>query len=123
MSIKEALNRWRAQSYRNTLNRIQDMNKLACAYLAEHPADEDEPVTSEWIRSVAAVYWEAGKESYWPGHELRFSEKIGDNPGGFYIWNEGPHSHSQKPSYMPIKTRGQVRLLCRALGIELKESK
>lgn len=104
------------------LQSLCDHAILADAYLAEHPADDDEPVTEDFIRSLNPPrYWEAGAEYVWPDVCLRYSLEICDGKppvlsAGFYI------DGGDKPVYLPhIKTRGDVRRLCRALGVEVKE--
>ncbi len=62
----------------------EDRGLVVDAFLAEHPPDEDEPVTDDWIRSVS---------------------------------NSGRYSGGIKG----FKTRGEMRQLCAALGIELRE--
>lgn len=97
---------------------ITDSEKLARAYLAEHPADGGEPITEEWLQSVgfeprkgskfhfvydAAPYmtimWDYREDELMIGHAQTW-KRLGDN-----------------------RTRGDVRRLCRALGIELKDTK
>lgn len=97
----------------------QDQDDCIEAYLSEHLPDDDEPITAEWVRSIAPAYWNIGKEVYWPKQGLRFSEPIGDNAGGFYFdpW-VGQVGSVSCVTYIPVKTRGQVRLLLRAVGIE-----
>lgn len=98
--------------------------------IAEHPADDAEPVTEEWLRSVGAVDDPAAAGSvplemhldFTIGgrtHQMRFArdvftERIGSwsllpSVGAGRIWPQGREI-----------TRGRVRRLCAALGIELK---
>ena len=87
-----------------------DTKILAAAYLAEHPADEDELVTRAWLGEV--------------GLGVEYSHEIGL---GFAL-----HTHDLVPwgivyedaemDLPPVKTRGDVRRLCKALGKELKET-
>lgn len=108
MSTKEALNRWRANAYRNTLERIRDMNTLACAYLAEHPADLDEPVTKEWLQTLRLS-----------PPKLMFD--CGFDRDGIDDYNVRLNGSS---IYMcKVETRGDVRALCLALKIRLTETK
>jgi hypothetical protein len=91
-----------------------DEESLAKAYLAEHPVDDEELVTEEWLRSVGFKEEanEFGSLSIGPDSMLVW-ETFTDAPPEFFIrtW-ELRH----------VKTRGAVRLLCKALGIELKAS-
>jgi hypothetical protein len=79
------------------------------AYLAEHPADDDEPVTEDWLtqslhRSFDLSFAIGGLSLY---------QSLGD-----WILVD-----VQGREYAEMKTRGQVRLLCRAMNVELKEMK
>lgn len=123
MTIKESASRLRSGDYptKDCETVILDAMALAHAYLTEHPADEDEPVTEEWLRTIA--------------HPNPLSTRV----YGFTIFACGiqvkvvPHrirefefqielcQDDQNIALGKAKTRGQVRLLCRALGIELKE--
>ncbi len=70
--------------------------------LAEHPAD-DEPVTEEWLRSVGGVNHHA-EVGVWLEHT------VGVNECGTVCVCNGRKDGA---------TRGDVRRLCRALGIPL----
>jgi len=96
-----------------------DLETLGQAYLAEHPADEDEPVTAEWLRSIG---FERMHESSFDWHHpliafvrVRACE----------VYPKLFHGCSAAGWHLVAlsATRGQVRLLCRALGVELKEGK
>ena len=84
----------------------------------EHPADENEPVTEEFVVSLKPPrYWEAGCEYAWPDVGLRYAVKIGDGrppvlAAGFYL------DAASGPVYLRhIKTRGEARALLEALGV------
>lgn len=91
-----------------------DYIKVADLCLCEHPADDDEPVTEEWLRSVGAIV-------------IRETAAFGMltlELGGLLCWRR----HDRETFYLTdmrklphIKTRGDVRRLCRALGIPLNE--
>jgi hypothetical protein len=101
---------------------------LANAYLAEHPADDDEPITADWLRSVGAkevdLSWRNdqfsthlpayvfgnGRFGVW-GHEAAWSMYL-LNADGF----DGQEEH-----VTAVRTRGQLRRLCAALGITLTQ--
>lgn len=116
MNIKEIAARFRDPKKHDHYNTEWELDalELANAYLAEHPADEDEPVTEEWLRAIGF-----NDDKEFPGYvilltECGYIECIGFDGGVEWMLfgnelNPGP------------QTRGQVRLLCRALGIELKE--
>lgn len=92
------------------------------AYLAEHPDDENEAVTVEWLLSVG------------------FAEDDQATEGVDYVWiNSGDRAYfdlqcwfkntwrisdSDNDIALPAPMgRGDVRRLCAALGIKLKETK
>ena len=78
------------------------------AYLAEHEADDDEIVTDEWLQSVGFTDDENTNLSLGPMELFLFSggnELLIDHSSGEY----------------ELKTRGDVRRLCRALGIITEE--
>ena len=82
-----------------------DMFMFGDAYLAEHPADEDEPITLNWWLS-------SGAETSLIDRDFMLIRN--DVEGVIYLvttLQEIPLPH--------IKTRGDVRRLCAALGIEL----
>lgn len=81
--------------------------------LADHPADEDEPVTEAWLISIGFVRHETGVGCWniyldgmnFCGHRKQWAwPTVGP-------WKNGP------------RTRGEVRRICAALGIQLKENK
>jgi hypothetical protein len=100
----------------------RDAHTLARAYLAEH---DPTPITEDWLRSVG---FESDAEK-WPGFPTWTSppsKKVGPithihhNPmEGCDGWCVG---HRADGSIPPMETRGDVRLLARALGIQLSDS-
>ena len=77
-------------------------------WLAEHPEDDEEPVTKEWLRSIGFV------------NSISSVLVVGDMlsvsmPGRYWVF-----SCCGMPTRMKYETRGDVRRLCAALGIELK---
>jgi hypothetical protein len=82
------------------------MMQVVRAYLAEHPADDDEPATCSWWESVSG-----GKV---------WCDSIAITGGGaggpvYTLWiNDKP--------FIANPTRGQVRIVCRARGIALRQS-
>lgn len=111
---------------------IEDRNMLVRAYLAEHPADDDEPVTVEWLASISrqppivtAI-----------GNCYRFSI---DSDRGLCVWgracgvgytvtlrtvrrSESGHRMTSFSDLRDVYYRGDIRRLCAALGIPLTES-
>ena len=90
-----------------------DMWTVVVAYLDEHPADDDEPVTGYWLLSVGFTpFGEAMMWSYRLGEVV----VMGVSPETLADGNWG-YNGKRLPRK---KTRGDVRRLCEALGIELK---
>lgn len=98
-----------------------ESSMLARAYLAQHPADDAEPVTEEWLASSIN------------SGELKGRHAVGL---GYYFEGFGVQVRVYRVREMlytdilqdddniaigKIKTRGDLRLLCRALQIPLKE--
>jgi len=83
--------------------------KLCVAYLSSHPADSDTPIDEEWLRSV-------GWNNLNAPHYWRF---IGNDGFDVVKWTGGWNFRMHDG--FNCKTRSDVRRLCAALGIELKE--
>lgn len=75
---------------------------LAKAYLTEHLLDDDEPVTEEWLETIGFDHGYLDAD-YWVIECRKLALRLNSYPV-----KENP-------------TRGDVRRLCKALGIELKE--
>lgn len=81
-----------------------DRRLLGDAYLAEHPADEDEPLAIEWCEASGVE-----TRNLRQGDDWIPTVWCGDDNGWISL---------------PIDdTRGDLRLLAKALGITLKEAK
>lgn len=81
---------------------------LAHAYAAEHPPDDDEPITEEWMRAAGAV------EIKSVGHvALIISTQL------YLHYRDG--KAGIKGQFVLCHTRGDVRRLCAALGSPLRE--
>jgi hypothetical protein len=99
-----------------------DARTLADAYLAEHPADDDEPISEEWSDKIAARCWTDGTDQEWKlgigdtGHEAFLLLAKREN-GIFWAMYMGG------VKLQMIVTRADVRRLCSALGIALREDK
>jgi hypothetical protein len=104
-----------------------DHARIAALWLAEHPEDSDELVTEAWLRAVG----------FWPRSEDELcSPRTFDEAGPDPVWML---VHDRKPAspWRPkwcisfpgcqaglgydLPTRGDVRRLCRCLGITLTE--
>jgi len=95
--------------------RMNDVCEIAAAYLAEHDEDEHEPVTEEWL--IAAEVF--GRIDM--GNNFWF--QVYPHLGSCQI---GRTNHQEFPGFdveldlPPVKTRGDVRRVCKALGIQIK---
>jgi hypothetical protein len=100
-------------SVRGTDPSHHDRQLIVWAYLREHPADSDLPVTQDWLASVG---FEPNPSSLTFDHgplSLELSaENVGDPPSVEAVF-DGIVPH--------VNTRSAVRRLLRALGIEPKE--
>lgn len=98
---------------------IRDMDTLTEAYLAEHPADDGEPVTEEWLRSVGFVRMQqpaAGNDMILrneAGNCLTYYPARRGDPAG-PLWGV---VGEWLPKPLRPATRGDVRRLLLALGI------
>ncbi|WP_040891705.1 hypothetical protein [Zavarzinella formosa] len=82
-----------------------DLRLLALAWLADHPADDDEPATSEWLQAVGLVS-EGGESVDIEAALQRFFARPEEAKDGDPI----------------NRTRGELRRLMKALSIPIKES-
>ena len=106
-----------------------DAVTLAIAYLAEHPVDDDEPVTPEWLATngfhrqqqpASSNIFGSDKcvpaaGSVLPIVAIEFPRR---NSREVPIWAVWVYGYERNQNFCP--TRGDVRRLCKALGIELK---
>lgn len=115
----ERLRRWKAGDHEVMESRHMlhaNWSMLADAYLAEHPADDDEAVTEDWIESVRTCPWcviefNDAVMLDWEESTLYLHTEISDGIG-VVTRVELPH----------LKTRGDVRRFCRAFGKDLKDA-
>lgn len=100
--------------YRLTGQMFDDTCEVLDAYLREHPADDAEPVKNSWLDHhfdyECGLGWSVGK--MFVRHDAMSRE---------WIVYARDHEYGQSIELAVIFTRGDVRRLCRALGIELKE--
>ena len=85
-----------------------DLVDLARAYLDEHPADDDVPVDEKWLHSVVTRPTRGGFEF---GNQIRI---VGNDEIGYSLY-----LHDVMEMRNP--TRGDVRLLCKALKIPMND--
>ena len=92
------------RAYRGTGHSARlDIQGLADAYLAEHQADDEQPIDLKWLDCL--------------------SRDGGDLPFICVTYRDGAYhltGHSEYVAPDPA-TRGDVRRLCKSLGVELKE--
>jgi len=104
----------------STYDLQEALGTLAAAWIAEHPDDEDEVATWEWL--LTAGWWESGP------HKL-----YTDAPTELAAWRDsdirmsvGVYCDGVRRPLIENPTRRQVRLLVEALGdglgIKLKEA-
>lgn len=93
---------------------LRDRNALLAAWFREHPADDELPVTEEWLREVGF-----GDNGYnYAGSMLRlggFEYRTGPSADGWSRW----YYCGVLITDENLGTRGHVRRLLAALGIPL----
>lgn len=100
------------------VKRDADVALCAAAYLAEHRADDDEPITEDWFKSTGFV----GVSHYrkclrFPSHDDVFVFVLKD---GVQPFVEGAGSRIDR--FAKCQTRRDIRRLASALGIQLTEA-
>lgn len=90
--------------------------KLAEAYLSEHPADDGEVVTKEWLRSIGFE-----PDSTRPTWGLEFGPVLVTFTGAVSLKVEICSCQDAALDVKISPTRSDVRRLCAALGIALME--
>ena len=91
---------------------------LAEAYLAEHPADDAEPIETDWLLSVGFSH-HAALEQYAIGDGIRLLYWPGSKAGEWLI--EVTDKYRAMRECGNLATRGDVRRLCGLIGNTLKE--
>jgi hypothetical protein len=118
----------------------RDQAILAYAYLAEHPADDSEPIDGCWLRGVGFTNKSDNIEQFIENEWFSGEHRIEIQPeDGDYLGEEMRIMIYSKPVWVcevrnrshgwdesiavggDLKTRGDVRRLAAALGIALKE--
>lgn len=107
---------------------LMEPYELATAYLDEHQADDDEPVTEDWLRSV-------GGEAVCPPGPYYHQDEwdvVFSKGGDFLLYishrPDWPTAKARIGKDQPdlligdVATMGEFRRLCRALGIVLSET-
>lgn len=91
----------------------QDGAKLVDGYLADNPADDDLPISKEWLLSCGWIWF--NPPTRLTGCSMIFGEHL-------FKWGPEAGFHIGVNGFNAVKTRGDVRRLCRALGVSLKET-
>ena len=122
-SIKEAAERLRYMQYPITdagvIKQQHDRADLAAAYLAEHPADDDELVTPDWLELVGWEPYPQTRRNMWYSRSVSLLMIHFRDGEGTWLCHG---SSSCGWDYVTKQcTRGDLRRLCKLLGIELKE--
>ena len=107
--------RKKVESWNFSRQRMDDVCELAAAYLAEHDEDEHEPITEDWL-IAAGVFGriDMGNNFWFQVYPHLGSCQIGcTNHQEFYGFDV-------ELDLPPVKTRGDVRRVCKALGIQIK---
>ena len=90
--------------------------KVAGAYLTEHPADDETLVNVAWVEKVSPKGWQTdrnGNSEIWIG-----PARWHDFPsGGVLLIDHGAALGWE------LRTRGDVRRLCRALRVDLGDQR
>ena len=102
------------------VRRCADVDRTPNAHLAEHHADDGESITEEWLRSVGFERDSFGRYELHPFGFLGPSLAWVDPAVNTYWCGEVVYEGRRWPN--PLNTRGAVRLICRALGLDLKEN-
>jgi hypothetical protein len=95
-----------------------DYDLIVSLYLAEHPADDAEPVTEEWLSSVVGR-----GATVRIGGGFTVSFYLSSPPDITYENGVPAHGYGYESGCTDLPscpTRGDVRRLCYALGVPLK---
>src|SRR5690606_23682747 len=101
----------------------EDTHDVLRAYLAEHPADDAEPVTVEKLQQVfnvnqyqLQITGSIVAHVNLPRLDRRMSLRRYSDSGTWTLWDDSTGDSIQ----WPIESWGDVRRLCAALGVELQ---
>lgn len=91
--------------------------RLAKFIRREHPADDDEPFTMEWVGTVGGKSDGSGDWFFIRDEETFATVRFTHD----YDWNIYAEIGTDDPLQVEMKTRSDLRRLCKGLKIELKE--
>lgn len=92
----------------------QSIGRLGRAWLADNPADNDEPLTDDWLNGLSGRSWD----------HRGYSVEIGQLE--YELWAEragGPVELRPYHTGKTLFTRGDVRRVCQAIGLDLSEGR
>ena len=110
--LRGSLERVQYNQKYDILSDYQDFINLAVAYAAEHPADAGEPISVAWLQAIGFT-----------GPNQIASMRCGPITLDPYANDESDQWWETEFCGTKFRTRGQVRVLCRALGVDIKEQK
>jgi hypothetical protein len=98
---------------------------VACMYLAEHPADDDEAADRDWTNKIGGIGW-PNVILFSETSRLNLEIRYDDTNNNVYIYLTSCGDEQRVVDIGRIwngrgLTRGMVRRLCSALFIPLKE--
>jgi hypothetical protein len=118
--LREAAERYTTADFSESQPMYLDGLEVCRAYLAEHPADDDEPVTEDWLREIGFTgdmgmgQFRLDSDFHIQAWETQtWSIETKDTSGQYY-------GCRHELDIGQPKTRRDVRNLLAALGIELK---
>ncbi len=106
---------------------VRNAMKLAEGFINEHPADDAEPITEEWLSSIGfSKRGMFAMDIKVPSKTCTFALSCADYenlPCCWELWNEFDDSTPSEGACLPCQpqNRGDVRRLADALGIPLTE--
>jgi hypothetical protein len=94
-----------------------DARLIAEAWIAEHPADDDEPITEEWLEQLAFTHNDSWYFRSPAQTSMQADVTLIRWSGG---WSVKVSDRFTSVLTANVKTRGDLRLLAKALGIGLE---
>ena len=104
----------------NAWQSVVDSDILATAWLAEHPEDDEEPITVEWIIVIWPEYRD-GIEA-WIIQEPKVKlVYCGGGDWSIYLMTTNCDGLNDAEHIRDVSSRGDVRAFCRGMGQPIKE--
>ena len=121
-SLKRSLEYVRRDLYGNEPTSLlaRELASVCKLYLAEHPDDDGEPLTAEWMTAVGGQVLEDGNWYFGDGNRhgcviLHWHDNI--DIGDVYRLSFGRYAPNVR-----VSNRGQLRRLCVALNVPMHDS-